>query len=149
MTTHAQMRERDKEMIPPILLKGMLAVALGALGLTTFAVVTDRPHEGVPSFGEVVAEAPVAFVRHPDGVRIVTEDGAETRSGAEAGFIDAYTDALTRKRQLARVDPALPVRVIGLEDGRIVVIDPETGWRVDPRNFGPDSQGVFARFLEG
>lgn len=149
MTTHAQLRQRDREMIPPVLLRAMLGVALGSLALTTFAVVTDHPHSGRQSFGEVLEEAPVAFVRTPEGVRITTRDGAETRAGAEAGFIDAYTDALTRKRALAGVDPDLPVRVIALDDGRIVVIDPETGWRVDPRSFGPDSQGVFARFLDG
>jgi putative photosynthetic complex assembly protein len=149
MTTRAQLRERDREMIPPILLKSMLALALGALGLTTFAVVTDHPHAGQQTMGGILAEAPVAFVRAADGVRITTPGGAETRAGAEAGFIDAYTDALTRKRELAGVDPALPVRVIALEDGRIIVVDPETGWRVDPRSFGPDSQGVFARFVEG
>lgn len=149
MTTHAQLKKRDEEMIPPILLKGMLVLALGALGLTTFSVVTDRPHEGVPTMGAIVAEAPVAFVRAGDGVHIVTEAGEETRSGAEAGFIDAYADALARKRLLARVDPSLPVRVIALEDGRIVLIDPETDWRVDPRSFGDVSQAVFARFVEG
>ena len=144
-----QMRRRDRDMIPTNLLLAMLALALGALGLATYSSVTDMPHVGVPTMGPVVAEAPVSFIREDGGVRIVDAGGTEVARGADAGFIDAYSVALGRKRMLAGVDPALPVRVIRIEDGRIVLIDPETGWRVDPRSFGNDSQGAFARFLPG
>ncbi len=144
-----QIRERDREMIPPNLLRAMLALALGSLALVTFGVVTDMPHAGVPTMGAVVAEAPVAFVREEGGVRIVTEDGATVAKGEDAGFIDAFSVALQRKRSLHGVDPALPIRVVRLEDGRITLIDPETDWRIDPRSFGDVSQAAFARFLPG
>lgn len=144
-----QMRERDKEMIPANLLRAMVALALGALAVTTYGVVTDMPHSGVPTMGEIVAEVPVTIRRVKGGVRIVTADGAEVARGEDAGFIDAYSVALARKRLLHGVDPELPIRVIRIDDGRVVLIDPETDWRIDPRSFGDVSETAFDRFLPG
>ena len=142
------MRRRDKEMIPPVLLWGMLAVALMSLALTSFHVLSGRENEGQKSWGTVVAEAPVAFVREGRSVHVTGAGLDKLLDGREAGFIDAYADALARKRRLNGVDAAHPVRVIRFESGRITLVDDATGWRIDPRAFGPDSERVFAAFVD-
>lgn len=149
--TQAQMRamrRRDKEMIPPVLLWGMFAVALSSLALTSAHVLSGRENEGQKTWAPIVAEAPVAFVREGRSVHVIGEGLDRMLDGREAGFIDAYADALRRKRQRGGVDEATPVRVIRFEDGRIVVVDDATGWRIDPKAFGPDSERVFAAFVD-
>lgn len=146
---HAKMRARDKEMIPKPLLYAMAGIALSSLALTSYASLTDRPLEGVPVMQPVVAERALSFTRTADGEVRVAEDGVELArlTSRSAGFIDAYTSALARKRGVARADPFAPIRIARFENGHIVVIDPETGWRVDPRAYGRDSEGVFAAYL--
>ena len=39
----------EREMIPRALLWAMLALALSALAITAFSVITKRPHTGTPS----------------------------------------------------------------------------------------------------
>ena len=151
MTTRAQLAARDREMIPKALLQAMLALALSSLAIAGYARLTDRPLVGVPEMEPVVAERLLSFAHGEDGRIRVSEDGREiaTMTGRSSGFIDAYTAALERRRMLARADPAAPVRIAAFEDGHVVVIDPETGWRVDPKSFGPQSEAVFAAYLEG
>lgn len=55
--------------------------------------------------------------------------------------------ALERRRLVARADPDALIRVAAFEGGHLVLIDPETGWRVDPRSFGLSSEAAFAAFL--
>ena len=149
MTTHAQLAARDREMIPKALLRAMLGLALASLALVSYARLTDRPLEGVPEMRPIAAERLLAFHHGEDGRVRVLEDGREvalmtTRS---AGFIDAYTAALERRRIVSRADPLAPIRVAAFEDGHVVLIDPETGWRVDPHSFGQSSEAAFAAFL--
>lgn len=149
MTTLTQLATRDREMIPRALLRAMLALALTSLALVSYARLTDRPLEGVPEMRPVVSERLLAFTRTEEGTVRVVEDGAEVAlmTGRSAGFIDAYQTALARKRMLAGVDPEAPIRIARFASGLVVVIDPETDWRVDPRSFGPSSQAAFEAFL--
>ncbi|PRY93246.1 putative photosynthetic complex assembly protein [Hasllibacter halocynthiae] len=144
------LRERDRDMIPPILIKGMFAVMLGALSLVAFARLTDMPLQGVPAMDPIAQERPIGFLRSAEGSVLVTDGGEVIAdlSGRSAGFIDSYARALERRRALRLIDQAAPVRLIEFEDGRLILVDPETDWRVDPRSFGPDSQEAFRRFLE-
>ena len=150
MTTRSQLAARDREMIPKVLLQAMLALAIVSLLLVAYARLTDRPLEGVPEMRPVVAERFLTFAHAQDGRILVTEDGAEISlmTGRSAGFIDAFTAALERRRLVSRADPDAPIRVAAFEDGHVVLIDPETGWRVDPRSFGAEAQAVFAAYLE-
>lgn len=150
MTTRSQLAARDREMIPKVLLQGMLALAIASLLLVAYARLTDRPLEGVPVMEPVVAERLLSFVHAEDGQVSVSEAGVgiALMTGRSAGFIDAYTAALERRRKVSRADPDAPVRVAAFADGHVVLIDPETGWRVDPRSFGAGAQAAFAAFLE-
>lgn len=150
MTTRSQLAARDREMIPKQLLYGMAALAVSSLALVSYARLTDRPLEGVPTMEPVVAERLLGFAHADDGKVSITEGGVEIAhmTGRSAGFIDAYTAALERKRMLSRSDPAAPIRVAAFADGHVVLIDPETDWRVDPRSFGAGAQAAFAALLE-
>lgn len=149
MTTHAQLIARDRDMIPKGLRRAMVALALSSLAIVSYARLTDRPLEGVPETRPIVAERLLAF-HHAEDRRVrVLEDGREVAlmTGESAGFIDAYTAALERRRVVSRADPLAPIRVARFDNGRVVLIDPETGWRVDPFYFGPSSEAAFAAFL--
>ena len=150
MTTRAQLATRDREMIPVALLRAMLALAITSLLLVSYARWTDRPLEGVPEMRPIVAERLLSFTHAEDRHVRVVEDGREIAlmTGRSAGFIDAYTDALERRRMVSRADVHAPIRVAAFADGHVVLIDPETGWRVDPRSYGESSQAAFAAFLE-
>ena len=146
----AALRERDREMIPPILIKAMFGLAVISLALVTLARLTGMPLQGVPQMAEIAQERPIGFLRSEEGSVLVTDGEAVIAdlSGRSAGFIDSYARALERKRALGQADQAAPVRLIEFTDGRLILIDPVTDWRVDPRSFGPDSQEAFRRFLD-
>ena len=70
------------------------------------------------------------------------------------------TDIPSRPAAPPRLSQRLEVIVVGAgvigltialrlvdEGRRVVLIDPETDWRVDPRSFGASSQAAFAAFL--
>ena len=149
MTTRAQLAARDRDMIPVGLLRAMAALALSSLAIVSYARLTDRPLEGVPAMEPIAAERHLAFGRGEDGLIHVREDGGDiaVMTGRSGGFIDAYTVALQRRRMVSGADPDAPIRVAAFEDGHVVLIDPETDWRVDPASFGASSEAVFAAFL--
>ena len=74
MKALAERRSPEREMIPRTLLWAMLALALSALVITSFAVLTDRPRVGQPAPGRVVAE------------RLVILEGRSARAVTVYGF---------------------------------------------------------------
>jgi putative photosynthetic complex assembly protein len=105
-------------------------------------------------------------VRAPDAEAVMTrdlrfEDTAEggvavidARSGrvvesltGEQGFLRGSLRALARERRARGLGPELPFQLIGRRDGRLTLVDPATGTRIDLESFGPTNAGVFARLL--
>ena len=63
----SQMKLRDKEMVPRILVQAMFALMLASLALVSFAVLTERPLTGVPAKQPVVAEVAVTLEGDREG----------------------------------------------------------------------------------
>ncbi|SNX72012.1 putative photosynthetic complex assembly protein [Cereibacter ovatus] len=140
--------EPEKELIPPFMVKGMFALALGSLAIASYAVLTGREPTGQPQAAPVVAERPLILeglgkqaveVRSPEGdILFQAEDG---------GFVAVIKIGLARARTVHRVDGNPPVRLVKYENGRLSLQDDATGWSTELQAFGEDNKAIFDRLL--
>jgi putative photosynthetic complex assembly protein len=65
----------------------------------------------------------------------------------EGGFLRGALRALARERRLRGLGAEQPFELIGRADGRLTLVDPATGERIDLESFGPTNAGVFAQLL--
>jgi len=139
----------EKDLIPAPMVKAMIGAALLSLALVSYAVFTNRPHEGVPPVGTVVAEKTVVLelidakhviVRDPDGKVLIDLP--------DAGFVDVMAAGVKRTRAVNRIEGNPPVRIIRYDTGHLSLEDPATGWRTELYGFGVDSEAAFARILD-
>jgi putative photosynthetic complex assembly protein len=63
------------------------------------------------------------------------------------GFLRSTMRGLVRERKRQGIGPELPFELLGRSDGRLTLIDPGTGRRVDLESFGTTNSAVFARLL--
>lgn len=128
--------------------------ALGALLLTTLAVVAWQRvvHVNTPapvvSTTDVLWQRSLRFADTPQGDIAVTDavtgQTVATFEGQQ-GFLRGSLRALARSRQRAGQGPAQPFVLTGHTDGRLVLLDPVTGDRINLESFGPTNAAVFAR----
>ncbi|PZX16547.1 putative photosynthetic complex assembly protein [Palleronia aestuarii] len=131
-----EMQARDREMIPKGALLGMLALALGSLGLATYASVTDRPTVGQPVAAEVLETRTVTLEGDGVAVSAIEPDGTVLLDTDNGAFIAVVTDALNRVRIVHDIKGNPPVTVARLANGRLVLSDPATGWSTELTSFG-------------
>jgi putative photosynthetic complex assembly protein len=146
-------RDREKDMIPRALLRGMAALALSALAIATYASLSGAPRAGVPQSGAVLAER--AFVLEgldAQSVIVRDADGTVLMDLPHGGFVTVIQSAMQRARTVARVEGNPPMRVVrydnGTAGGRLVAEDPATGWSVELYAFGSDNKAAFERLLD-
>jgi putative photosynthetic complex assembly protein len=65
----------------------------------------------------------------------------------EQGFVRGALRALARERYARGIGSAQPFELIARADGRITLMDPSTGQRVELESFGPTNSAEFSRFL--
>lgn len=63
------------------------------------------------------------------------------------GFLRSAMRGLVRERKRQGLGPAQPFELLGRADGRLTLVDPGTGRRIDLESFGPSNAAVFARLL--
>lgn len=139
---------RDKDMVPRTLLWAMFALAMSALAITVFAVVTDRPPEAQPQAADVVRERWIVLEGH--GAKAVTvrdADGKLLVDLAHGGFVTVIQNGLQTERKKHSVDVLRPVRIVEYANGRLAVEDPDTGWSVELYAFGSENKAAFERLL--
>ncbi|WP_444665885.1 photosynthetic complex assembly protein PuhC [Cereibacter changlensis] len=147
-TKQPAMRNEDKEMIPPGLLRMMLALAIASLLVVTYAVVTDREHVGQPVASAIVSERTIIFEgRGAKAVAVRAEDGSMLFESENGGFVTVIQNGLQRARTVAKVDQGLPVRLVEYENGRLTLHDDATGWSAELQAFGDDNKAAFERLL--
>jgi putative photosynthetic complex assembly protein len=82
-------------------------------------------------------------------------DVRDARSGAlldtvapgTNGFLRSTMRGLVRERKRQGLGPETPFELLGRSDGRLTLVDPGTGRRVDLESFGPSNSAVFARLM--
>ncbi len=146
-------RDREKDMIPKTLLRGMLALALSAVAIASYASLTGAPHVGVPPQGAILAER--SFILEGlDAQSVIVRDtnGDVILDLPHGGFVTVIQSAMQRARTVARVDGNPPMRVVrydnGTPGGRLVAEDPVTGWSAELYAFGSDNKAAFERLLD-
>ncbi len=142
------MRSSDPHMIPPVLLRGMLALVLACLAVVTFAVVTDRAPVGVPKPAAIVAERTIILQGGgAQAVTVLDENGKVLMDLAHGGFITVIQNANERARLVKEVDKLLPLRIVKYANGRLTVHDDYTGWSAELGAFGGDNKAAFERLM--
>jgi putative photosynthetic complex assembly protein len=130
-------------------------VLLCAGGLIVFSlasVALIRATGNGPGFvpADHTVQRPLRFEDRPDGsIVVVDANTGQTiaRLQGEQGFVRGALRALARERRSRDLGPEVPFKLIAQSDGRLTLLDPATGQRVDLESFGPTNSGEFARLL--
>lgn len=104
---------------------------------------------GVPD-AAAIATRELRFVDRPDGSIAVVDARDERvvdRVVGESGFIRGTLRSLARERKRQGIGAEQPFTLVARADGRLTLLDPATGRRVDLESFGPTNSGEFARML--
>ena len=152
---HRRLAKRDKEMVPTLLVRAMMALCVCALVIVAYARLTDRPLEAMPVLADdapILAERLIvldadgttgaATVRDADGALIADLDPAR------GGFVAGVHRALAFERGRRGVSMTEPVRLVLYEGGQLSLRDPATGWRAELIGFGAQNADAFARLLK-
>jgi putative photosynthetic complex assembly protein len=150
----ARLRHRDRDMVPVLLLRAMLVLVICALLITTYAVVTDRPLEGMPKLAEEGVLRERSILIQADGstgaARVFDEMGTVIADldADQGGFVAGVHRALSFERNRQGVPEEAPVRLVLYETGQLSLRDDLTGWRAELIGFGADNARVFVRMLD-
>lgn len=146
--------ERDKEMVPVVLVRAMFILCVCVLIIVSYARLTDRPLSATaPSVEEVpiVTERLVQIYGELNGsARVLDVNGnvIANYTSEEGGFIAGVYRVLERERGAVGAMASDPIRVVRFADGRIGLRDPLTDFRAELVGFGADNEAAFARLLE-
>ena len=130
-------------------------IALGAMVVLVVLTVALVRLTGVGAVQ--VPDAAAASVREllfedrPNGSIVVLDARdrhvVDTVAPESNGFLRGTMRGLARERKRQGIGPELPFRLIGRADGRLTLVDPGTGRRVDLESFGPTNAAAFARLM--
>jgi putative photosynthetic complex assembly protein len=87
------------------------------------------------------SDGSIAVVSAADGQVVKVIEG-------EAGFVRGILRAMARERRIKGVDQTIPFDLIARADGRLTLVDPATGNRIDLESFGKDNAIEFAVLLK-
>lgn len=145
-----QMRHRDKEMVPRILVQGMFALMLGSLALVGYAQWADVPQAGVLIEAPIVESRTVTLQGDRTGRYIVLdEDGVQIAASSDpkAGFLGVMGRVVDREREILNVAAIGPIEVVRRENGNVAILDPSTNMSVELIGYGVDNVAAFANLL--
>jgi putative photosynthetic complex assembly protein len=123
----------------------VIALTLGGVGVARWSGFDGKQQDAAAT-----AERSLRFQDQPRG-GIALVDAAsgttlETVYG-EQGFLRGTLRAVLRERKLRGIVSESPLQLIARADGRLTLIDPATGSRLDLESFGSTNAAVFARWL--
>ncbi|MFO1330576.1 MAG: photosynthetic complex assembly protein PuhC [Rubrivivax sp.] len=139
---------RPPELIP----RRAVAVALGgsALLVAGVALLRQRGYSPASADAGVVVARRLRFVDRADGgIDIVDADSgvAIDQAHGEQGFLRGTLRGLARERRRHGLGSDAALHLQRGTDGRLALMDPATGARIDLEAFGPDNGAVFARWI--
>ena len=124
---------------------GILAFSLISVGLVR--LTGNGPDQRAAA---ATLQRSLVFQDQQDGgVRVADGVTGETLTvlHGEQGFVRGALRALTRERYSRGIGASAPFELIARVDGRVTLLDPSTGQRVDLESFGPTNVAEFSRFL--
>jgi putative photosynthetic complex assembly protein len=87
------------------------------------------------------SDGAIAVISASDGRVVKVIEG-------EAGFVRGILRAMARERRIKEVNQTIPFELIARADGRLTLLDPATGNRIDLESFGKDNVIEFAVLLK-
>ncbi len=90
------------------------------------------------------------FLDRADGSIAVVDAGSDRvieHIVGQNGFVRGTLRGLARERRRQGIGAEPPFQLIARADGRLTLLDPSTGRRVDLESFGPTNSAEFARLL--
>jgi putative photosynthetic complex assembly protein len=142
--------EADR-LLPRVLIRAMVGLVLVSLAIVAYARVTDRPLESTPPVSPVVAEAHLTLISDAATGAVEVMDAQGTMlaslSPEAGGFIAGVHRTILRERAKYRIPLEGPVTLRAMENGRMAILDPATGWSADLMGFGADNASAFAQLL--
>lgn len=136
-----------KEVIPTRLVYAMFGLALFALGLTTFSVLTGRDRVGVPAPETALSTHQVILAGEGNAALVTTPDGRVLLDSDTGAFIAVVRSGLERARRVHEVAGNAPVEIARYPSGRMTLTDPATGWSMNLSSFGQGNLAHFERML--
>jgi len=124
---------------------GIIAFSLISVGLIRITGNGPDQRAAAPT-----VQRSLVFEDQKDGgVRVADGVSGQTLTVlyGEQGFVRGALRALARERFARGIGSAQPFDLIARVDGRVTLMDPSTGQRVDLESFGPTNTAEFARFL--
>lgn len=146
----SQTLPKDREMVPRFFVRAMFGLVLVVLILVTYARLTDRPLEAMPSNGPIVQERVIhIFGTMAGAAKVLDADGTliADLDPTKGGFIAGIWRSLNHERAKTGADKHAPVRLVRFDDGRLAIFDDTTNFRVELMGFGADNTAAFARLL--
>lgn len=141
----------------------VLLCAAGIIGFSLVAVAAVRLTGNGPdqiaarlaAEGKVAhpmaVQRPLRFSDRADGGVSVTD----ARTGepvaefhGEQGFVRGALRALVRERRARGIGDEKPFQLMAAPDGRLTLLDPMTGQKIELGSFGPTNAGGFAKLLK-
>jgi putative photosynthetic complex assembly protein len=154
MSPEDKLVERDREMVPKVLVRAMFVLCMSVLVIVTYAKLTDRPLAAMPPSADelpVLEERLIQIFGSMDGsARVMDTEGnvIVTLSKEEGGFVAGIYRVLERRRGAVGASGSDPIRLVRMADGRLALRDDLTDFRTELYGFGADNERVFARIME-
>ena len=123
----------------------VVALTLGGVGIARWSGFDGRQPDA-----QTVNQRALHFKDQADGgIAIVDAASGATLDTVhgEQGFLRGTLRAVVRERKLRGLVSNEPLQLMSRADGRLTLLDPVTGSRLDLESFGPANAAVFARWL--
>lgn len=146
-----QMKHRDRDMVPAVLVKAMFTLMLAAVVLVGYARLTDRPVIAVAPHSDVLREIAITLDgTRNDGVQVLGADGTKLAHSTDekSGFIDVIWVSVMRERIVQDVPSDAPLRLVRRANGHTAIIDDTTGWKIELIGYGQDNVAAFAKLID-
>lgn len=143
---------RGAQVAPDTFPRWILVFAAGIIAFSLISVGLIRITGNGPDQKAAAAtvQRALVFQDQKDGGVLVT-DGVTGQTltvlYGEQGFVRGALRALSRERYSRGIGPSQAFELIARVDGRVTLMDPATGQRVDLESFGPTNTAEFTRFL--
>ena len=137
---------------PDPLPRGLL-MAMAALVLVALAGVSAVRLSGTEVRAPDAAPALSRSLKFSDasdgGVLVIDARSGEqvAHVQGEGGFLRGALRVMARERRMRGLGGEAPFELVGRADGRLTLLDPATGQRIDLEAFGPTNAGAFAALL--
>jgi putative photosynthetic complex assembly protein len=129
-------------------LMALVVFSLVAVSLARLAGVSPRQ----APVSAVSATIDLRFADRADGAVVVTDarDGSEVAvlPPESNGFVRGVLRSLVRERRASGLGEDAAFSLARHADGRLTLVDPDTGRVIELNSFGPSNEGAFAVLLE-